>query len=286
MPQHRARSLPSSSTIFSSTCPILPVYPRAMRPRNDGIALPADHALHEINKSASIRLIIIVILLVWLCEVGTYHHALGKVLHNTLKCKICMCFCSVFNISSGRRSRRRSAAWARHCAPQAERDQGVHAGRTSEEHNRIKALGREVHELRQANEILRQASVYFAAAKLDRRFKPCRRSSTTIVMSKRSSRSAGRPIDLACARRPQTESALQARPGTARRRTLRRNPPRLRGEFGHLRRAKSLAPDEARGHRRRLPYARSADAEHGLEGRCPRQAGEDDDQRQGHTLSA
>ncbi|BBL58634.1 transposase [Methylomonas koyamae] len=37
---------------------------------------------------------------------------------------------------------------------------------------RIKALEREVRELRQANEILRKASAYFAQAELDRRFKP------------------------------------------------------------------------------------------------------------------
>jgi transposase len=37
---------------------------------------------------------------------------------------------------------------------------------------RIKALEQEVRELRQANEILRKASAYFAQAELDRRFKP------------------------------------------------------------------------------------------------------------------
>jgi transposase len=37
---------------------------------------------------------------------------------------------------------------------------------------RLKALERENRELRQANEILRKASAYFAAAELDRRFKP------------------------------------------------------------------------------------------------------------------
>ena len=37
---------------------------------------------------------------------------------------------------------------------------------------RLKALEREVRELRQANEILRKASAYFAQAELDRRFKP------------------------------------------------------------------------------------------------------------------
>ena len=40
-----------------------------------------------------------------------------------------------------------------------------------EESERIKALEREVRELRQANEILRKASAYFAQAELDRPFK-------------------------------------------------------------------------------------------------------------------
>jgi len=55
---------------------------------------------------------------------------------------------------------------------QAERDQGLRAGPTSEERERIKALERENRELRQANEILRKASAYFAQAELDRRSKP------------------------------------------------------------------------------------------------------------------
>ena len=55
---------------------------------------------------------------------------------------------------------------------QAERDQGQRAGPTTDERERIKALEREVRELRQANEILRKASAYFAQAELDRRFKP------------------------------------------------------------------------------------------------------------------
>jgi transposase len=54
----------------------------------------------------------------------------------------------------------------------AERDQGVRAGPTSEDRERIEALEREVRELRQANEILRKASAYFAMAELDRRSKP------------------------------------------------------------------------------------------------------------------
>ena len=55
---------------------------------------------------------------------------------------------------------------------QAERDTGVRPGTTSDERERIKALEREVRELRQANEILRKASAYFAQAELDRLSKP------------------------------------------------------------------------------------------------------------------
>ena len=55
---------------------------------------------------------------------------------------------------------------------QTERDQGLRAGPTSDDRERIKALEREVRELRQANEILRKASAYFAQAELDRRPKP------------------------------------------------------------------------------------------------------------------
>ena len=55
---------------------------------------------------------------------------------------------------------------------QRERDTGKRDGMTTTEHERIKALEREVRELRQANEILRKASAYFAQAELDRRFKP------------------------------------------------------------------------------------------------------------------
>ena len=55
---------------------------------------------------------------------------------------------------------------------QAERDGGQRPGPTSAERERIKALERENRELRQADEILRKASAYFAQAELDRRSKP------------------------------------------------------------------------------------------------------------------
>jgi transposase-like protein len=59
-------------------------------------------------------------------------------------------------------------SWVR----QAQRNAGQHAGAGTEERERIRALEREVRELRQVNEILRKASAYFAQAELDRRFKP------------------------------------------------------------------------------------------------------------------
>jgi transposase-like protein len=54
----------------------------------------------------------------------------------------------------------------------AEIDSGVRAGIAGDVGERLKALERENRELRQANEILRKASAYFAQAELDRRFKP------------------------------------------------------------------------------------------------------------------
>jgi transposase-like protein len=52
---------------------------------------------------------------------------------------------------------------------QAEKDQGGHQGLSSDERERLKALERENRELKRANDILRQASAYFAQAELDRR---------------------------------------------------------------------------------------------------------------------
>ena len=52
---------------------------------------------------------------------------------------------------------------------QAERDQGLRPGLSSEQLSELKVLRRECRELRRANEILRKASAYFAQAELDRR---------------------------------------------------------------------------------------------------------------------
>tara|TARA_R110001632_G_scaffold140946_1_gene256997 strand:- start:1020 stop:1346 length:327 start_codon:yes stop_codon:yes gene_type:complete len=65
------------------------------------------------------------------------------------------------------------------CAPQTlnewvkkvEIDSGQRGGVTTELAEKMKALERENRELKQANEILRKASAYFAQAELDRPFK-------------------------------------------------------------------------------------------------------------------
>ena len=54
----------------------------------------------------------------------------------------------------------------------AERNSAYKPGLTSDMAVKLKALERENRELRQANEILRKASAYFAQAELDRRHKP------------------------------------------------------------------------------------------------------------------
>ena len=52
---------------------------------------------------------------------------------------------------------------------QTEKDRGERAGLTSDEKVLLQQLQRENRELKQANEILRKASAFFAQAELDRR---------------------------------------------------------------------------------------------------------------------
>jgi len=90
------------------------------------------------------------------------------------------------------------------CTPQTlhewvKRDQVDHDerdGATADERERLKALEREVEELRRANEILKVASAFFAQAELDRGFNSRRPSSISIAtpsVSSRSARSCGLP---------------------------------------------------------------------------------------------
>jgi len=62
-----------------------------------------------------------------------------------------------------------SAEVLRRWMTQAERDQGLKPGLTTDERARLKELEREVFELRRANEILRKASAFFAQAELNRK---------------------------------------------------------------------------------------------------------------------
>ena len=65
------------------------------------------------------------------------------------------------------------------CVPQTlnewvkrdETDKGEREGLSTSERERLKALEREVKELRRANDILKTASAFFAQAELDRRLK-------------------------------------------------------------------------------------------------------------------
>ena len=57
--------------------------------------------------------------------------------------------------------------WVKH----VEVDTGRREGVTTEDRDRVKALEREVKELRRANDILKTASAFFAQAELDRRLK-------------------------------------------------------------------------------------------------------------------
>jgi transposase len=64
---------------------------------------------------------------------------------------------------SDQRDCQQTELFARQWMRQAQRDGGERPGQTTAEKARIKELERENRELRQANEILRKASAYFAS---------------------------------------------------------------------------------------------------------------------------
>src|SRR5512133_4387842 len=81
----------------------------------------------------------------------------------------------------------------------AERDSGHKPGLTSDMATRLKALERENRELRQANEILRKASAYFAQTADTSHDRLHRRSPRGVWGRADLQGAADRPIDLPCA---------------------------------------------------------------------------------------
>src|SRR4051794_6827206 len=136
----------------------------------------------------------------------------------------------------------------RHWVRQAERDQGRRAGPTTAEHERIRALEREVRELRQANEILRKASAYFAMAELTDR--PGAYVAGIVEAAR-----IGRRCDLNASVRGLVERVR----GPAGRRSAPRSPPaqfgaeRLRAGWGSARQPSRVRPNTDLGGRARDP---------------------------------
>ena len=172
----------------------------------------------------------------------------------------------------------------------AEVDGGRRAGAAAEIAEKIKALERENRELRQANEILRKASAYFAQGQKAGRhgFSHAWRRSTAGRRHDRLHRrspggswgradlpdAADRPFHLL--RSPgQTGGAVaQIRSVATRRCPAPGDPARLRGELPGLRRAQGLAAAEARRLRCRPVHRGAADEGPWASGRNPGEAGQ------------
>ena len=159
----------------------------------------------------------------------------------------------------------------------AEVDSGKRAGVPTDVAEKLKALERENRELRQANEILRKASAYFAQAELDRRVE----AMIAFIDDHRDVHGV-EPICKVLPIAPSTYHAHAARRAdpspaparaTARCRPCGRDRARVRGELPGLRRAQGLAAAAARGHRRCPLHGRAPDARDGSARRDPRQAG-------------
>lgn len=168
-------------------------------------------------------------------------------------------------------------------------DSGKRAGVPPDLADRLKALERENRELRQANEILRKASAYFAMAELDRRSKRWCRSSMPIGVSTGSSRSAS------CCRSPLPATTPTGRSGPIRPgcRIVPGGTRRLAPKFGGFRgelagpwRAQGLAAIAA-GRLRYCPlHGRAADEDDGHSRRHPGQTAQNDDRRQEGAMPA
>ena len=178
---------------------------------------------------------------------------------------------------SGRRSRSIAekmgctAETLRNWVRQAERDQGVRPGLTTDERERLKELERENRELRRANEILRKASAYFAQAELDRR----REVMVAFIDEHRDvygvepicARAADRPVDVLRAQGP-----ARSIPSSARRGPSATTRWCSRSSACGTRTIASTAPrrsggSSARGDRGRALHGGAADARDGPAGR-------------------
>ena len=130
-------------------------------------------------------------------------------------------------------------------------------------------MERENRELRQANEILRKASAYFAQAELDRRVE----AMIAFIDDHRGAYGV-EPICKVLPIAPSTYHAHAAQridpaafgTGAAGRCTEDRDPARVRGELRRLRRAQGLAAVAARGLDGRPLHGRAADGGLGLQG--------------------
>ena len=185
---------------------------------------------------------------------------------------------------------------------QAERDDGVRPGPTTEERERIRALERENRELRQANEILREAGAYFAQAELDRPSKRRSPSSTSSPWCRHRSEAHGgravhgvEPICRLLPIAPSTYYAHRVARRDPAKRSARRNRDdalcleiaRVHSEnFGLSRRAQGLVAAAPRGGRGGPVHRGAADASDGAAGRGARQDREDHDPGPGRAVPA
>jgi transposase-like protein len=122
----------------------------------------------------------------------------------------------------------------------AEVESGTRAGVPSEVAERLKTSERENRELRQANDILRKASAYFAMAELDRWFKPgSRLSMITGGLRDRADLpcTADRPVHLPRSCSQAARSGQTVGSGAVRRRTGDRGAPGVCGKLPCLWRA-------------------------------------------------
>jgi transposase len=149
-----------------------------------------------------------------------------------------------------------SAETLRKWVRRAETDDGLRPGLTSDEHQRLKTLEREVRELRRANEILKSAAASSGRSSTadpadDRLHRPSQgpgRGRADLPAA------ADRPVHLL---RRQTPSTLG--PGRARRPAQGRDRPRARRALRRLRRPQGLAAAAPRADHRGPLHRRAAD---------------------------